>query len=615
MYANHPGKNRSMWILLVLFPAIAPPVSAAADLAALEEFRARKSAEAERQRAETEARAARLGLPLRQELDDGTVILLRGFGPGGKPLYYITDNLNAARTVSADKVWPGGLLDLELTGAGQEMGIWDGGAVRPTHQELTGRTVNLDGSGLSNHSTHVGGTMIAAGVNEAARGMSYQGTLKSYDFSDDELEMVAEQMAPDPIKVSNHSYSFITGWRLGSYGCPGDPQWYWWGDVQVSVEEDLLFGYYHSAAAEWDQITYSSPGYLPVKSAGNDRDDSGPQAGTPHCHWDGSAGGGEGDWVESTDSHPGDGGPTGYDSISGGQGSAKNVLTIGAVADIPGGYTGPSDVVMTAFSGWGPTDDGRIKPDLVANGTSLTSSSSSSDTAYLILSGTSMSTPNTSGSLGLLHQHAQDLFAAPPLAATMKALAIHTADEAGASPGPDYSFGWGLLNVAAAADVLSAHAAAIGPTFHLREDVLTDGGTLELEVTADGANPLCVTIAWTDPPGLVPPEDEIDPPDLVLVNDLDLRVDGPGEVSHLPWVLDPASPASPAATGDNFRDAAEQVWIAAPAPGAYTIRVSHKGTLSDDQGLSLVVTGNRELEIFNDGFESGDLSAWSGVVP
>ncbi len=625
MSARQIGKTRWIWILFFLFPALAPPASAQADLPALEEFRARKSAEAERLRAATEARASRLGLPLRQELEDGTVILLVGFGPGGRPLYHTNENLNAARTVSADKTWPGGLLGLDLTGAGQELGIWDTGSVRATHQELAGRVVNTEGAPISNHSTLVAGTMIAAGVNAIARGMSYEGTLKSWSSFNDTLEMATEQMEVDPIKVSNHSYGFIGGWRFGSFGCAGDPQWYWFGDAHVSTEEDYFFSYYETIAAEVDQITYDSPGYLPVKSAGNDRDETGPSAGTPHCHWDSSAGdslvelrhvGHDGDWVPSTDFHPPDGGDDGWDTISGGLGSAKNILTVGAIHDIPGGYTQPSDVVMSTFSGWGPTDDGRIKPDLVANGISLTSSSSSSDTSYASASGTSLSAPNTSGSLGLLHQHAQDLFGVPLLAATMKALALHTADEAGVNPGPDYSFGWGLLNVAAAADVLTAHATAQGPTFHLREDVLTDGGTLELDITANGANPLCATIVWTDPPGAVPPV-EVDPPDLVLVNDLDLRIQGPDDTIYRPWVLDPTSPASPPTTGDNFRDSVEQVWIAAPVAGAYSITISHKGTLANglDQGVSLVVTGNRKLEIFSDGFESGNFSAWSAVVP
>lgn len=52
---------------------------------------------------------------------------------------------------------------------------------------------------------------------------------------------------------------------------------------------------------------------------------------------------------------------------------AKNTLTVGAVNDITAGYATTADVVMSSFSSWGPVDDGRIKPDIVANGVSLTS--------------------------------------------------------------------------------------------------------------------------------------------------------------------------------------------------------------------------------------------------
>ena len=65
----------------------------------------------------------------------------------------------------------------------------------------------------------------------------------------------------------------------------------------------------------------------------------------------------------------------------------------------------PEDVVMSSFSCWGPTDDGRIKPDVVADGVGVLSSVSSSNTSYSSLSGTSMASPNASGSLLLLQDY------------------------------------------------------------------------------------------------------------------------------------------------------------------------------------------------------------------
>ena len=109
-------------------------------------------------------------------------------------------------------------------------------------------------------------------------------------------------------------------------------------------------------------------------------------------------------------------------SHAGGSASGKNVITVGAASDITAGYSSPSDVSLASFSGYGPTDDGRIKPDIVGNGVSLTSSLAGDNADYGNYSGTSMSSPNIAGSLALVREHAGDLFGTPLLAATMKAL-------------------------------------------------------------------------------------------------------------------------------------------------------------------------------------------------
>jgi len=581
--------------VLAAAPATAQSEPGQADRDQLAELAAEQAAEARTARIEAEARAADLGLPVRQELDDGRVVELLRF-VGDQPIYYVTHNANAADTVSTDEVHPGGSLGLALDGAGQTLGIWDSGNVRATHQELAGRVNNLQAASLSNHSTHVGGTMIAAGVSAAAQGMAFAGALRAYDFNSDTAEMTAEQALANPIRISNHSYGFISGWI---FNFCGNGRWVWFGDPSISTVEDPIFGYYIQDAADWDQLAVDSPEYLMVKSAGNDRGE-GPSGTVSHHHI------GTGCGPLFADSHPVDGGATGFDTIGGGPGSAKNDLTVGAVNDVIGGYSGPSSVVLASFTGWGPTDDGRIKPDLVANGISLTSPIANTDTAYGIASGTSMSTPNTSGSIALLNQHAENLFGTgfAFLSATMKALVLHTADEAGPAPGPDYMHGWGLLNTATAATVMTEHTGLVN-TFHIHEDTLADGDVLELEVESDGTGPLRATLVWTDPAG-TPPPFVVDPPDLMLVNDLDLRIEGPGGVAA-PWVLDPANPANPATTGDNVRDNVEQVVIDAPAAGTYTVRISHKGSLSGGaQDFGLIVTGNLDPVCGNGVAEAGE---------
>ncbi len=489
--------------VLPAVPAFAQSAAAALpgerlDRAALESFVGARQAVAEIERRATARRAAELGLPLRQELPDGTILELARFSPEGRPLYRITDNLNAARTVSTDDVWSGGSAGLALTGAGQPLAIWDGGSVRNTHQELAGRVTLDESVALSAHSTHVAGTMIGTGLNAAARGMANAATLRSWDFNSDETEMAAAQLGGTPPVISNHSYGYISGWNNGSFGCSNgnDPQWYFFGDVTVSGQEDLIFGLYEETAAAWDEIVFASPDYLIFKSAGNDRGDGPGTQPVSHCQWNSTLGT-EGDFEPSTAIHPIDGGATGFDTIGGGAGSAKNVITVGAVNDIPAGYAGPASVVMSNFSGWGPVDDGRIKPDVVANGTSLTSSTSTSNTSYGSLSGTSMSTPNASGSAATLRQHATSL-GQSWRGATYKALIIHTADEAGANPGPDYSFGWGLMNTTSAALLLSGQQATHDRVY---QATLANGGSVSRAFVTTGGGPPKATLAWTDPPG------------------------------------------------------------------------------------------------------------------
>jgi subtilisin family serine protease len=88
-----------------------------------------------------------------------------------------------------------------------------------------------------------------------------------------------------------------------------------------------------------------------------------------------------------------------------GHGVAKNVLTIAAVEDLTGGYTSAPAVLMSTFSSFGGCDDGRIKPDISANGVGLNSTLETATNAYGSLSGTSMAAPSVAGSLALLREH------------------------------------------------------------------------------------------------------------------------------------------------------------------------------------------------------------------
>jgi hypothetical protein len=182
----------------------------------------------------------------------------------------------------------------------------------------------------------------------------------------------------------------------------------------------------HEGVALWDEIANDAPYYLIVKAVGNDRIDT-PEAGVGHFYWNPEIE----DWEWSTAERDPDGGVTGYDTIPY-RGCAKNVLTVGAVKDIPGGWSQPADVVMTGFSSWGPTDDGRIKPDLVTNGHGLLSCTSASDTSYVSESGTSAAAPCASGSAHLLQGLYRDTHEGQSVrSATLRTVLIHTTDERG----------------------------------------------------------------------------------------------------------------------------------------------------------------------------------------
>ena len=189
-------------------------------------------------RAALEQRAKALNIPITMSNENGTAMLM-GFAKNGMPLYYTTYNSASAATISTNRLYPGGSAGLSLTGAGVTLGEWDGGGVRTTHQELTGRVTQMDvPAGLIDHATHVAGTMIASGVDASAKGMSYAASLNAYDWNADSTEMKAAAAAG--LLVSNHSYGFVTGWYYNS----GNASWYWYGDVNVSTVEDSDFGYY-----------------------------------------------------------------------------------------------------------------------------------------------------------------------------------------------------------------------------------------------------------------------------------------------------------------------------------------------------------------------------------
>lgn len=515
---------------------------------------------------------------------DGTVISLIDVN-GGIPRFFRTQNAVAAATISTAPIQPGGSTGLNLTGTNTLLGIWDGGDIRLTHREFTTNVVRAfdqDGGsplGVGLHPTHVAGTLMSYGVSSNAAGMSPRAMLHSYDWYGDIGEMGLAASSTN-LHISNHSYGSQVGW--GTLVVGGTAYWAWFGNTTVSQTEDYQFGFYNANSRSVDQTVYDANYYLPVWAAGNERGTAGQApAGQPigHYAWNGSA------FVPVFNAtRPTDGDAGGFDTVPP-EGIAKNILTIGSVGDLAGGYTNAAGVSISSFTSFGPTDDGRIKPDLVANGESLTSTSIATDSAYAVLSGTSMAAPSVAGSLGLLAQQHSQLYGANSAmwASTLKGLGIHTADEAGDFPGPDFRFGWGLMNTRRAALLIQSNYQSQALTF-IKEVVLNNGDYIEFPVVATNTQPLKVTICWTDPAGTTPTA-SVDPTNWMLINDLDLRVIR-GTTTNFPWVLDPVARTNAATTGDNTRDNVEQVVITNAVSDSYLVRVTHKGTLVDPNSIA-----------------------------
>jgi subtilisin family serine protease len=116
-----------------------------------------------------------------------------------------------------------------------------------------------------------------------------------------------------------------------------------------------------------------------------------------------------------------------------------SVLTIGSVTNAG---------ARSSFSSVGPTFDGRIKPDLMAQGSSTRCASSSNQTGYSTASGTSLSCPLVAGVV------AQLLSAQPTATPMMIRDALRLT--ASQSQSPDSLMGWGIVNAVSALAFLQA---------------------------------------------------------------------------------------------------------------------------------------------------------------
>jgi len=457
-------------------------------------------------------------------------------------------NANSRAKVGTDIV---NAAPYNLNGAGVNVLVYDGGKVRATHVDFQGRVTigPTDTSAVSDHSTHVAGTVGGAGVAVAAnRGMAPGVTMQSYGF-----EMAGGL-------VAGFLYTF-----------PGDLQADYTAAVSAGADIATNSIGTNTAPNGYDCTWEGNYGNTEVIIDGLVRGTPGLSDGNPlRIVW---ANGNERQTTRCFDAAV----PAGYHTTAP-PSCGKNHITCGATD----ATAGPSSEPVTSFTSWGPADDGRMKPDVSAPGNNVVSCSSSSDTAYATKSGTSMATPCVTGNSSLLME---DFRANYPSQGEMrnsllKCFLAHTAQDL-VNPGPDYQTGYGSIRIQPAVDLERSGNFGGG--------TVSQGGTVGFLVVVPPGNtqPLKITMAWDDVPGTP----NVNP---VLVNDLDLVVTSPSNVRAYPWTLPGlagANTGNPAVqTAENHVDNIEQVYVAAPQEGVWQVTVRGTTVPSGPQPFSITAT-------------------------
>lgn len=383
-----------------------------------------------------------------------------------------------------------------LSGNGVKVAVIDSGRIGD-HPDLEGRVTLVDSGAVSLHATHVAGTIAATGASDLRlKGMAPQAQLLSFTyFGDIALKMLSSKREYGASVVSN-SWGNIVGETSGNCNS---------------------FGGYGSNERDIDRLVRRE-GMSIVFAMGNERDDDG-------CSIR----------------------PRGGFLTTGRPASAKNIISVAAI---------DGQKTMTEFSDYGPTQDGRLKPDISALGLSVRSTYPGGGST--VMSGTSMSTPAISGTLALLvEKYRQVNGGDSPDAALLKSVLLNTAVDLG-NPGPDYTFGYGLANAVEA-------VRAIDGRQYGGDTILARTITHAIEVPP-GGGALRVMLTYSD-------TEAASGAATALVNNLDLQLTAPDGTLYLPLTLDPANPTADARPTANSRDPVEQVVVPNPMAGTWTAEI------------------------------------------
>ncbi|MDP7341268.1 MAG: S8 family serine peptidase [Candidatus Thalassarchaeum sp.] len=369
-----------------------------------------------------------------------------------------------------------------LNGSGQKIAVGDSG-LDDDHGDFTGRIAGLTSvtpgdsstADLSDgHGTHVACTVMGDGFRSSGtyRGVAPEAQVYFQAMEDDDTGQLYSYGINSMLNsaYNNGARLHTNSWGAGSGG----------GSYSTQSEDA------DSRTSTWDQY-WSYQGMTVLFAAGNERNEGVSPPGT-----------------------------------------AKNVITIGGHKNR---YSGAPDE-MYYWSSRGPTDDGRIKPDLVAPGDYVRScKSQEADSAqgswsnnwYLEYSGTSMSTPAAAGASALVREYLMEVIGRQaPQGALIKGLLILGAQDMGTRDIPNNDEGWGRLNL-----VESLIPDSDVGIFVDDRSRLSSGQTSEysFDITRAG-EPMKVVLTWSDYPGSSSSTTQ-------LRNDLDLEVISPnGQITY-----------------------------------------------------------------------------------
>tara|TARA_B000000532_G_scaffold69116_1_gene54864 strand:- start:31674 stop:36209 length:4536 start_codon:yes stop_codon:yes gene_type:complete len=374
-----------------------------------------------------------------------------------------------------------------LNGSGQLIAVADTG-IDHDHGDFGNRIdAKIDvindggktGDKWSGHGTHVACTVLGDGTRGGYAGVAPQAELYFQAMEDDDS---GDFYSPSLITLFSNAYSAGARIHSNSWGSFGSAA----QGAYTSESEDV-----DDKANQYDRYYNGYQGLSIIFAAGND----GPNSGT----------------VSSPS-------------------TAKNSLTVGMHQSR---YGAAPNTIMSG-SARGPTDDDRIKPDILAPGGYVRScksqeanddgSSSWDNQYYMEYTGTSMATPNAAGAAALVREYLTEVAGrASPQGALMKAMLILGAQDVGTRDIPNNNEGWGRINLQNSI----APTGGRGIWVDDRSSLSNSGTSLEynINVTSPGS-PFKVALAWSDHMGSRFSSKQ-------LVNDLNLEVEAPDGTIYL----------------------------------------------------------------------------------